>query len=168
MVGLVAEAFTEKIDLLEYEGQYVEVEVRKDGAIATTAGTIGKATPHAIFLKAKSGSLILELDEIVSITVVESNKSKRIEVRYLNKGVSPDNVRQHLADRHGIPLDQLPTDPSVAMELHREKHSVALGHEHGPKPTRHKPTLDEVADRAQALDTATEADEFEEDYVDEE
>lgn len=95
---------------------------------------------------------LLEADEIEHVR--ERNIStKRLLRRYL----SPQNdgqVRQHLADRHGMPLDIIPNDLDEAMELHAKVDHERLGHAHGERPTRQR--RERILDRLALVERARE------------
>lgn len=161
---------TQDINLVDYEGKEVSVVIGTPENNKTANGTVGKATEHVMFLKMRGGSILVEKGEIVSIKVTQTEKPKRLEIRYLAKPINTGNVLQHLADRHGIPMDLLPKNVDAALGRHNELHKEQqFSHAHGPKPTRRGlKDIKEVAERAAALEQANDnEDEFAEDYVDE-
>lgn len=73
----------------------------------------------------------------------------RILVRDVRLETEAD-VRQHLADRHGLVLPAIPDDPMLALKMHAKLHTDPLGHRHIIKGT--------PAERAAQIDAATDAD----------
>lgn len=117
------------------------------------------ANEKAVVVKAGSKSRLIERYEILDLEVVDKTKPKRIQTRWIAEATL-ESVRQHLADRHGMPVDLIPASKQDALDLHsRVNHEkTSLGHRHGEKPVRRRRTVQatpqEVADRAAMLGVA--------------
>jgi hypothetical protein len=120
------------------------------------------ANEKAIVVKMGSKSRLIERHEILDIEVVDRSRPKKIVVRWIAE-VTPESVRQHLADRHGMPVDLVPQDAESAMRIHGsiDHDSRRLGHRHGVKPKRQRRGVqsspEEIAKRAAQLGVAGDA-----------
>lgn len=149
-------------NLLEYADKHVTVTYLDEGENKTITGLVTKANAMAILVRPKGKSFVLvDVESVASITEVDTPvKVQRIKVRSMEK-ILTDQVRQHLADRHGLSLGLIPDDATEAEKLHDAIDHSKLGH-------HHRPDVDEVAERAAVLDAVTENDIDEEDVEDEE
>lgn len=143
-------------DLAIYEGKDVVVAAKVEGESIDIAGRCLKANPGAMVVKAKSKTHLLERREILDVEVVDNTKPKKLMVRWISKATT-DSVRQHLADRHGYQMADIPDDAGEAIKLHSVIDHDRLGHRHGTKPKRVRKmntSPDEVASRAATLQAA--------------
>lgn len=103
------------------------------------SGKVTNVSPRGIVLSAKSSATIVLVADIVNIRL----KRDRVVSRMVRIFGSQDDVRQHLADRHGTSMSLLRTlSPEVALQYHDKINHSDLGHQHGDKVgTR---TVDEV------------------------
>lgn len=144
-------------DLSTWAGAYVKVEATVNSADISVEGEVIKAKAALILLDRGKGKnqMLLERDEIRSMEEIPRPVPvTRITVRVL---AMPDasQVRQHLADRHGVPLRGINPLPEMAAREHEMMHRLELGHTHDK--TRgttddSRPSPDEIAERAAALD----------------
>lgn len=150
-------------ELREYiEGRLFSFTYRRDGSILNVNATVLKSNPAALLLAHGRGktSLLLERDWLLEAVEIEpAVVVSKIMVRQLGP-VTLATVRQHLADRHGIPLDLLNQDARSAMVGHEDVHThMKLSHKHGEtQPTRDVPPADDVAERAAELNDTLECD----------
>jgi hypothetical protein len=144
-------------ETLEYlKEKLFRVTYLNQGTRMTTEFTVARANSMAILVRTKRGgtSLIdvedlLEMEEILPPVVVP-----KLIVRQFTE-VPDAQVRQHLADRHGMILSEIPDDITKAAGLHVLLHGTpGLGHRHD-KATPHQPPSDaEIAARTALLDAA--------------
>jgi hypothetical protein len=133
-------------NLPTYAGKYVNVTYRDEqGQQVSLDGTVEKANALAILLKVKGkGSLLLDILDIETMTEVDPpTKMPRIKVRAMAP-INEDQVRQHLADRHGVPVAEIPLNPKNAMLMHSGINHEGLGHVH-------RADIETVAKRAEII-----------------
>lgn len=89
------------------------------------------AAATGLVIQTKSRSEIINMDDVIDIILEQ--KARRLSRRKL--GVIPDDaVRQHLLDRHGMPLDLVKKlDVAAAVEIHSKVDHSKLGHVHHVK-----------------------------------
>lgn len=99
------------------------------------SGRVLAAAVDSIAIQPPRGKLEL----IMAVDIIDIDlqpRSRRLVKRWID-AMSDDHVRQHLADRHGVPLDLLrPISDKDAAKMHNAKNHETLGHGHGVKPTR--------------------------------
>lgn len=136
-------------NLLEYADKHVNVTYLDEGENKTITGLVTKANAMAILVRPRGKQFVLvDAESIASITEIDSPvKVPRIKVRSMEK-ILTDQVRQHLADRHGLSLGLIPDGADEAEKLHDQIDHSKLGH-------HHRPDVDEVAERAAALGAVT-------------
>lgn len=83
-----------------------------------------------------------EIVEGLSILDIEETSSKLI-TRWVAHPTST-SVRQHLADRHAVPLDKIPPYGSDAIEMHDKIEHESLGHQHGEKAAKRAAAISRV------------------------
>lgn len=143
-------------NLLEYIDRHVTVTFRDEGENKTITGHVTKANAACILVRPKGRPFVLiDAEAIASIQAIDPPARKRIKVRSMGK-ILTDQVRQHLADRHAVPLDEIPGRDEKAEAMHNLMDHNGLGH-------HHRPDVDEVAERAAVLDAADSDDENDED-----
>jgi hypothetical protein len=128
------------------------------GVRAVFEGEVSKAGFDVIILNRGKGknAMLVERREIHTLEEIPRPFTPtRILVRNL-ASVDEDGVRQHLADRHGVPLRGISPLPELAMQDHNIMHrNHELGHTHdGSRGVTQngRPSEEEVAERAAALD----------------
>lgn len=144
-------------DLSTWAGAYVKIEATVNSVNITVEGEIIKAKAALVLLDRGKGKnqMLLERDEIRQMEEVPRPVPvTKITVRAL-ASVDAGQVRQHLADRHGVPLRGINPLPEIAMREHDMMHRLELGHVHDT--TRgttddSRPSPDEIARRAAELD----------------
>lgn len=98
------------------------------------SGKVTEASPTGLVLAAKSTATILRTGDILGIRL----KRDRVITRVLRIFTEDDDVRQHLADRHGAWMSLLRTlSPEAALAYHNKIDHSDLGHQHGLKPGTH-------------------------------
>lgn len=152
--------------LADLEGKHVALTLSRGRG--DVEGHVTKANDGAVVLKSGNRIEIYERSEILDFEVVDKSKPKKVVVRYIAEPTA-DKIRQHLADRHAVPVDLIPKTAEEAMEMHSkiDHEKRALAHRHGEKPKRRRRTSADiglVAERAALLDSADE--EAEVDYDD--
>lgn len=118
-------------------------------------GHVVKANAAAIILKSGNKTELYERHQILDYEIVDKSKPRKIVVRWIAHPTD-DKIRQHLADRHAIPVDLIPSTIDAAKALHDsiDHEKRKLGHRHGEKPKRRRRTqadLDTVAERASLI-----------------
>lgn len=114
-------------------------------------GKLLAVSPNGLVIQNKTGTEIIGLADLLDIEETPKQLSLHIVRRWV-KPVTPGSatgtvikrwveeeampsVRQHLADRHGVPLDLIKAaTPEAALMLHDGIDHKLLGHEHGVKP----------------------------------
>lgn len=144
--------------LADLEGKDVILALSNDRG--DIEGYVVKANVGAVVLKSGNRTEIYERSEILDFEVVDKSKPKKVMVRYIAEPTH-DKIRQHLADRHAVPVDLIPKSPEEAMEMHSKiNHDQRnLGHRHGEKPKRRRRAPADtgaVAERAALLEAADE------------
>lgn len=136
------------VNLLEYANKHITVTFRDEDENKTITGLVTMVNAMVMLVRPKGRPYVLvDVESVASIQAVdEPVKVQRIKVRSMEK-ILPDQVRQHLADRHGFQLHKIPDGQDVACGLHDLVGHDGLGH-------HHRPDVDEVADRAAVLDSA--------------
>lgn len=134
---------------------YVTVVYTDGSEQKTMEGLVTKANPTAILLKVKTkGVQLLDAMEIESITIVEPPRvNPRIRVRTLDL-VDEGMIVQHLADRHGWRVDDIPVDLATAVMRHEGIDHSNLSHRHQFRGARSR--LD-VVERAMRVDQTDDA-----------
>lgn len=95
------------------------------------SGKVTDVSPRGLVLAAKSAATIILEADILDIRL----KRDRVIARMVRTYGPRDDVRQHLADRHGTSMSLLRTlDPAVALVYHDKLDHKDLGHQHGPRP----------------------------------
>lgn len=132
----------------------------KEGVTTIAEFTVVRATSTAILCKTKKGGMslidaedLVQLEEILPPVIVP-----KLTVRNLGT-IAEDQARQHLFDRHGIVLSEIPDDNTKAAGLHELLHGTpGLGHKHGKDylSRANPPSPEEVAARTADLDAAYE------------
>lgn len=103
----------------------------ESGELVEREGKIDAASPHGIAFKEKGKASVdlYEVDQIEEIAPLVEGP-KKIRQKKL-KPVEAGSVRQHLVDRHGMPLDRAnDIDEAQAVELHDRIDHTNLGHRH--------------------------------------
>lgn len=94
-------------------------------------GKVTNVSSEGIVFSVKSTTHILLAQDILDIRV----KRGRVVTRMVREFTERDDVRQHLADRHGTSMVMLRSlSPEVALAYHAKIDHSDLGHRHGPKP----------------------------------
>lgn len=94
------------------------------------SGKVTNVSPVGIVFNAKSTTHILAAHDILEIRI----KRGRVVTRVVREFTSEDDVRQHLADRHGTSMVMLRSlSPEVALTYHARIDHSDLGHRHGSK-----------------------------------
>lgn len=119
-------------DLTQFDGHNVLIVLaQEDGSATEVTGKVEAASAAGIAFKEK-GKRDIELfnpSQIVEITRLPE-KPKPVVQRKM-KEVSEKNVRQHLADRHGLTRTQVNQMTSEeALRIHDSCDHTDLGHQH--------------------------------------
>lgn len=142
-------------DLLE--GTKVSVTWNKDGEEVTKEGSVVASNPGMLLVKPRGAMLgeLITSDTLISVT--ELTEVSKITVRKL-KIVKMGEARQHLADRHGLPLESeyLETE-AIAFKYHEAIDHSGLSHVHEDKNESEQAQAIEAA--AEGADANTEGDE---------
>ena len=94
-------------------------------------GKVTNVSPQGIVFSVKSTAHIIMAHDILGIRV----KRGRVVTRMVRVFTPQDDVRQHLADRHGTSMVMLRSLSSeVALAYHARIDHTDLGHRHGTKP----------------------------------
>ena len=104
-------------------------------------GKVTNVSPQGIVFSVKSTAHIILAQDILEIRV----KRGRVVTRMVRAFTPQDDVRQHLADRHGtsmVMLRSLP--PEVALAYHARIDHSDLGHRHPADASRVMSQLDEI------------------------
>jgi hypothetical protein len=134
------------VNLLEYADKRITVTFLDEGENRTISGLVTKANVRAILVRPKGKPLVLvDVESIASIQETDDPvKVPRVKVRSMEK-ILPASIRQHLADRHGVMLFEIPDSDAEAEKMHDLLDHGKLGH-------HHRPDAIEVAERAAVLD----------------
>ncbi len=126
-----------KIELNRYMNHQVAVHLTREKASELRAedcvvtGKVTKVSSSGIILSARSTTIILMAEDITDIRI----RRGRVVVRMVRIFTDRDDVRQHLADRHGLWVGMLRTlTPEAAHAYHEKIDHSDLGHKHGEKP----------------------------------
>ncbi len=97
-------------------------------------GKLETLNEYGVVLKIREvGPIMYPMAKIIDVEV-EEKRPGRITKRWLSNTERP-HVRQHLADRHGVPMTILNIlDSRAAEEYHGNIKHDDLGHGHGEKP----------------------------------
>ncbi len=118
---------------------------QEDGTLAEVVGKIMVATEAGIGFKPKGkpGVELLNLSDVEEIGAAPT-KPKTISKKKLAP-VTAEQVRQHLADRHGIEIKWCrdATD-EAAQEFHDSIDHGVLGHDHSKVPTEQEQAVSEA------------------------
>lgn len=96
-------------------------------------GKVTNVSSNGIVLSARSTSSILAADVIEDIEIRRGRT--RVVVRMVRIFSDREDVRQHLADRHGVWVGLLRSlTPEAAYSYHEKIDHTDLGHHHGDKP----------------------------------
>lgn len=94
-------------------------------------GKVTNVSNEGIVFSVKSTTHILLAHDILDIRV----RRGRVVTRMVRVFGPRDDVRQHLADRHGTSMVMLRSlSPEVALAYHQRIDHSDLGHRHGDKP----------------------------------
>lgn len=142
--------------LAQYFNKFVLVNVNtgKDETGADTyetrEGKVVTAGRAGIALRSRGNTIIIEAKDIIDIEETKRNRKPRIVRRVIRPFSRTDFIRQHLADRHGIPVSLLKEiDEETAHDMHEKTDHSDLGHYHGDRARA-------VAAAMQRLDEADE------------
>lgn len=87
-----------------------------------------------LVLQVKGRTLIFEAKDILDVEVIGKRRNSRVSIRWIDK-IDQTIVRQHLLDRHGLPLAIVRGLSSTdAMRMHDAVDHEKLGHRHGVRP----------------------------------
>lgn len=93
-------------------------------------GKVTNVSPSGIVFSVKSTTHIFMAQDILEIRL----RRGRVVVRVVRDFTSQDDVRQHLADRHGTSMVMLRSlSAEVALAYHARIDHSDLGHRHGPE-----------------------------------
>lgn len=132
-------------DLAKYNGQKVIVQINLDKpndkgeTLIEVEGKAEAANELGILLKPK-GRTQVELVEASKIESVEfaPEPEKKISAKTIAL-IDYGKARQHLADRHGLNLDEVnQLTEEQALDFHNQTDHTGLGHVHGEKETKAK------------------------------
>lgn len=118
-------------DLPQYEGKKIILVLKTDDGAKEFEGTAEAASEAALGFKEKGKRdlVLVEPDAIEEISLVPE-KPKKVTQKKM-KPIAEGNVRQHLADRHGIPLSDLKdVSEEDAKKAHDNMDHSDLGHKH--------------------------------------
>lgn len=121
-----------KLPLTQYEGKKVKMTYTKAGGEQVeVVATVDIANEVAVLLKlrGKTNGLVLTPDQIVDYGL---DDSKPVELKQKElKDTTLNTVRAHLADRHGLMLEEVNDfDEEAAAELHLTLDHGKLSHTH--------------------------------------
>jgi hypothetical protein len=105
--------------------------INEDKSIEEREGKVEAASAHGIAFKEKGKSSV-DLYEVAQIEEIQAapEAPKKIRQKKL-KPVEEGQVRQHLVDRHGMPVSKAnELDEKAATELHDRIDHSDLGHKH--------------------------------------
>lgn len=95
------------------------------------SGKVTNVSPEGIVFSVKSTTHIILARDIFDIRI----RRGRVVTRMVRVFGPRDDVRQHLADRHGTSMVMLRSlSPEVALAYHERLDHSDLGHRHGDKP----------------------------------
>lgn len=129
----------------------------KDGATMISELIVARANSTAVLFRTKKGAMsLVDSEDLITMEEIEPPVIiPKLTVRQLGE-IANEQVRQHLADRHGMVLTEIPDDMVKAAGLHVLLHSTPnLGHRHGKQVHQPVPPA-EVARRTAELDAAYE------------
>lgn len=122
-------------------------ELKADDCVVT--GKVTKVSNSGIILSARSTTTILLAEDITDIRI----RRGRVVVRMVRVFSDRDDVRQHLADRHGLWIGLLRSlSPEAAHAYHEKIDHADLGHKHGDKPGTQVVDPDQANRAMEALD----------------
>lgn len=146
-------------DLSTWAGAYVKIIGSVNGVRVTVEGEVTKAQKTILLLDRGKGKnqMLFELREIIQMEEIDRPVPvTKIQVRSLAT-VDETTVRQHLADRHGLQLEGINPLAKIALIDHAAAHKGKnLGHTHDPSRGPGQPTAAQIAERAAALNAASE------------
>ena len=94
------------------------------------AGKVVDVSDKGIVLSAKNAAIILSRQDILNLRF----RRQRVVSRMVRIFGRQDDVRQHLADRHGTWISLLRTlNPEAALRYHEKIDHKDLGHQHSNK-----------------------------------
>lgn len=143
-------------DLADLINKVVTVQIdisntSEDEDFREITGKLLAATSKGIVVQTRSNTEIIELSALLDVeeaakrptlhivrrwikTVTLGTPTGVVVKRWIEEAAMP-SVRQHLTDRHGVPLDLIKAlSPEAAMTMHQGIDHSLLGHEHGTKP----------------------------------
>lgn len=95
------------------------------------SGKVTNVSPRGLVLAAKSSATIIMADDILEVRL----KRDRVITRMVRVFGPQDDVRQHLADRHGTFVSLLRSlSHEIALSYHNKIDHRDLGHQHGERP----------------------------------
>ena len=143
-------------DIVDLVDKMVTVQVdisrqSEDEDFREVNGKLLAVSPNGLVIQNKTGTEIIELANLLDIEETPKQPSLHIVRRWIKpvtlgsatgavvkrwaEEATVPSVRQHLADRHGVPLDLIKAaTPEAALVLHDSIDHKLLGHEHGIKP----------------------------------
>lgn len=144
-------------ELAKHVNKRVVLHVKQDdGTLAEKEGKIEAASEAGLAFKEKGSSkLDLYLPEQIEEIQAAPEKPKSITQKKV-KIIEVGQARQHLADRHGVPLSWLKAnDEQTAFEYHESLDHADLGHRHeAPKVTDRDKALAEGDEDETGEDTS--------------
>ncbi len=124
-------------DLYRYMNHQVTVILKPEAAKrlrvegGSLTGKVTNVSESGIVLSARSTAAIIDASDIQDVRI----RRGRVVVRMVRIFTGRDDVRQHLADRHGVWVQLLRTlTPEAAHLYHERIDHTDLGHRHGDKP----------------------------------
>lgn len=131
------------IDLANFIGKQATVQVdtthdSSDEDFREVSGKILAAGPTGLVVQTKTGSQIIKAEHLLDVEEIVRATSRRLTRRWIREAALTDS-RQHLVDRHGMPMSiaQLLTD-AEALEMHEKANHEDKGHSHGEKPRQRR------------------------------
>lgn len=143
------------VDYKQYEGKEIIIKIQGDKPDVSGKVLRGSIMGILIRNKATHQSELIEAECIEGVELAPEivRGTGKILVRDIAP-VSAAAARQHLADRHGVPISRISTIPDIALEYHQELHEeLELAHRHVAKRT----PQERAADLAE-VDTGVEGD----------
>lgn len=131
----------------DYIGKRVDIELNEEGETLSLTGTIESANSLGFVFK-PFGSPKISLYEVSQLETIGLAEQKEtvLKARRLNP-VDMSNVKRHLVDRHGYPLEsinEMKADEALAFHENEVDHGP-LSHYHAEPPAKAEATDEEQA-----------------------
>lgn len=131
------------VDLISFVGKQAIVQIdtsheSSDEDFKEITCKILAAGPTGLVIQTKTGSQIIAANLLMDLEEIIPATTRRLTRRWIREA-SVTDARQHLVDRHGLPLSivQLLKD-AEALEMHKNTDHADRGHSHGEKPRKRR------------------------------